>query len=79
MIRFLRNSILFFTDTCDRLYILYINFPLVFLRIAKLCKQTTATIVAKLELSFKCNGVFKQWNLFLSIPKVFSMVHLFLI
>jgi len=44
--------------------ILYINFPEVFLRIAKLCKQTTATIGAKLEISIKCNGVFKQWNLF---------------
>jgi len=33
------------------------------LRIAKLCKHTTATIVAKLELSFKRNGAFKQWNL----------------
>jgi len=73
-----QNYILLFTHTYDRLYILYINFPQVFLRIAKLCKQTTATIVAKLELSFKCNGVFKQWNIFLSIPKVFLMVHLFL-
>jgi len=59
-----RNSILFFTHTYDRFYILYINFPQVFLRVAKLCKQTTATIVAKLEISIKCNGVFKQWNLF---------------
>jgi len=74
-----QKSILFFTHTYDRLSILYINFPQVFLRIAKLCKQTTATIVAKLALSCKCNGVLKQWYLFLSIPKVFSMVLVFLI
>ena len=72
-----RNSFLFFTHTYDRLYILYINFPQVFLRIAKLCKQTTATIVANVEFSFKFNSFFKQWNLFLNIPKLFSMVHLF--
>jgi len=66
-----RNSILFFTHIYDRLYILYINFPQVFLRIAKMRKKITATIVAKLVSSFKYNGVFKQMEYFFSIPTRF--------